>query len=198
MFAGAFAANIEYGPQQRALEIELGKNIMHRLVLLAILSFAATTALAVDQGDVAPPWKAMDFSGNEVSFPEVINGKPTVVVFWATWCPYCNAFMPNLGNIQKDYGEEKINVIVINAKERGHGDPAAYVDKLDFKVIGVAEGDAIADAYSVRFIPGLMIVDSNGILAWERASTELPAGKSVAEFWEGQVREQLDLLLAAN
>jgi hypothetical protein len=43
-----------------------------------------------------------------------------------------------------------------------------------------------------------MIVDGDGNLAWKRASTELPAGKTVAELWDGQVREQLDLLLAAD
>ena len=173
---------------------------MQRLLLLAILTFAATFAHAVDidQGDVLPSWTAMDFSGNEVSFPDVIDGKPTVVVFWATWCPYCNAFMPNLGRIQKDYGEDKINVIVINAKERGQGDPAAYVANLDFDVIGVAEGDSIADEYGVRFIPGLLIADSKGNLAWKRDSTDLPAGKTVADFWEGLVREQLDTMLAGD
>jgi len=171
---------------------------MRRLILLAILTFSASVSLAVDQGDAAPAWTGMDFSGNEVAFPSVVDGKPTVVVFWATWCPYCNAFMPYLGQIQKDYGEGKINVIAINAKERGMGDPAAYVDKLDFKVIGVAEGDDIAEQYSVRFIPGLMIVDGDGNLAWKRASTDLPAGKTVAELWDEQVREQLDLLLAAD
>jgi thiol-disulfide isomerase/thioredoxin len=157
--------------------------------------FGAAAAHAIDQGQPAPGFTAKDFSGNEISFPAVINGKPTIMVFWATWCPYCQAFMPNLGEIQKDYGS-KINIVAINAKERGHGDPKAYVEQLGFQVIGVADGDPIAETYSVRFIPGLMIVDGDGVLAWKRASTDLPAGKTVAELWEEQVRQQLDLLLS--
>ena len=160
--------------------------------------YGTALVYAVDQGSAAPAWTGTDFSGNEVSFPAVIAGKPSVMIFWATWCPYCNAFMPYLGQIQKDYGEDKINVIAINAKERGVGDPAAYVADLDFAVIGVAEGDGIAEIYSVNFIPGLMIIDGDGNLAWKRASTELPAGQTVAELWDGQVREQLDLLLAGD
>ena len=169
---------------------------MHRLIMLAILMFGTTLANAVNQGEPAPTWTAIDFSGDEVAFPSVIAGKPTVMVFWATWCPYCRAFMPYLGQIQKDYGQDRINIIAINAKERGAGDPAAYVHALGFPVIGIADGDGIAEDYSVRFIPGLLIVDSDGDIAWKRASTELPAGKTVAELWDGQVREQLDLLLA--
>ncbi len=43
-----------------------------------------------------------------------------------------------------------------------------------------------------------MIIDRNGDIAWLRASTELPPGKTVAELWDEQVREQLDLLLATD
>ena len=169
-----------------------------RSIFLIIVLNWTVLASAVDIGAPAPAWQGTDFSGETVNFPAVIAGKPTVMIFWATWCPYCNAFMPFLGQIKKDYGEDEINVIAINAKERGMGDPAAYVAGLDFAVIDVAEGDNIAEKYSVRFIPGLMIVDGDGNMAWKRASTELPAGKTVAELWDGQVREQLDLLLAAD
>ena len=171
---------------------------MRRLILLTILMFTATLAQAAEQGKKSLTWTGTDFSGNEVSFPAVINGKPTVMIFWATWCPYCRAFMPYLGQIQEDYGEDKINILAINAMERNAGDPAAYVEMLGFPVIGVAEGDGIAEKYLVKFIPGLMIVDGDGNIAWKRASTDLPPGKTVAELWDEQVREQLDRLLAAN
>ncbi len=172
--------------------------MLRRSILLVMVLSWTLVASAVDTGKPAPAWHGTDFSGETVDFPAVIAGKPTVMIFWATWCPYCNALMPYLGQIQKDYGADKINIIAINAKERGIGDPAAYVADLDFTVIDVAEGDVIAEKYSVNFIPGLMIVDGDGNLAWKRASTELPAGKTVAELWDGQVREQLDLLLAAD
>lgn len=171
---------------------------MQRLALLTLLTFATTSVQAVEQGQQAPPFEGTDFSGNEMSFPSVIDGKPTVMIFWATWCPYCKAFMPYLGQIQRDYGDEEINIVAINAKERGEGDPKAYVEMLGYPVIGVADGDTIAEDFSVRFIPGLMMVDGDGNIAWKRASTDLPAGKTVAELWDEQVREQLDLLLDAD
>ncbi len=172
--------------------------MLRRSILLVMVLSWTLVASAVDTGKPAPAWHGTDFSGETVDFPAVIAGKPTVMIFWATWCPYCSALMPYLGQIQKDYGADKINIIAINAKERGIGDPAAYVADLDFTVIDVAEGDVIAEKYSVNFIPGLMIVNGDGNLAWKRASTELPAGKTVAELWDGQIREQLDLLLAAD
>ena len=137
----------------------------------------------------------IDFDGRPVMFPGVLESRPAVVVFWATWCGYCRAFMPYLEGIQADYADAGVKIITINAKEDGGEDPKAYVDALGFPMVAVQDGDAIADAYEVEFIPGLMIVDGAGIVAWRRAWTELPAGRQVAELWSSQVREQLDALL---
>lgn len=155
---------------------------------------AAGTASAVEQGDRAPAFEATDFGGRAVSFPALLDGKPTVLVFWATWCPYCKAFMPQLASIQADYGD-RINVLTVNAKEDGEGDPAAYIDSLGFPMIAVSEGDAIAAAFDVQYIPGLMVVDADGMVAYRRAWTDLPAGDTVARFWSRQVRKALDQLL---
>lgn len=165
--------------------------------LLALIA-VAHGALAVEQGDVAPPFKGVDFAGNPVEFPAVAGGKPAIVVFWATWCGYCKAFMPYLKNIEADYAAQGVEVVTINAKEDGRaggGDPRSYVRGLGFSPIAVANGDAIAAAYGVQYIPGLMIVDGKGIVAYRRPWTDLPAGQTVAELWDGQVRTALDALL---
>lgn len=163
------------------------------VLFLAGLCIAGAT-LAVEVGDVSPEFNGLDEVGNEVHFPTVIDGKPTVLFFWATWCPYCKAFMPHLEQIKKDYGDE-INVVMINHKERGAGDPVAYTKALTFDVTSIMEGDSIGDAYVVDFIPGLMIAGGDGRMAWKRKSTDLPAGKEVGEFWNMKVREQLDNML---
>ena len=163
-------------------------------LLLALICFAGP-AFSSEPDETIPTWKGIDFSGAEVDFPAVLNNKPTVLIFWATWCPYCKAFMPSLGEIQKDYGADRINILAIDVFEDGEIDPAAYVETLGFPLIAVADGDEIAKVYSVRFTPGLMVVDGQGKTVWTRASTELPAGKTVAELWDEQVREQLDRLL---
>jgi cytochrome c biogenesis protein CcmG/thiol:disulfide interchange protein DsbE len=167
-------------------------------VSLATLIFSAISmpALTVEQGDPAPAWQGVDFSGETVDFPALLDGKPTVMVFWATWCNYCKAFMPYLERIQSDYGTERINVLTINAKEDGSGgDPADYIDALSMETIAVAEGDQIAAAYAVEYIPGLMVIAPDGTVAYRRAWTELPAGERVASFWSRQVRRALDQLL---
>jgi hypothetical protein len=88
-----------------------------------------------------------------------------------------------------------VQIIAINALERGRGDPKAYLESLDVPLLGILEGDAIATAYAVEFIPGLMVVDGAGMVTYRRAPTELPAGRTLAEIWDTEIRAALDLTL---
>jgi thiol-disulfide isomerase/thioredoxin len=166
-----------------------------RIALVFVALCILSPTFAADSEEPSLAWTGTDFSGTDIVFPQVLQGKPTVLVFWATWCPYCQALMPYLGEIQSEYGENKINILTINVFEDGEMDPAAYVEELGFPMITVANGEPIAEMYSVFGTPGLMILDGDGNRVWKRESTDLPAGKKVAEFWAGQIRTQLDLLL---
>lgn len=166
------------------------------------LLVAATTMLAacesepdiLGEGDSAPAFSAVDFAGTGIQFPEIADHKPTVLVVWATWCNYCKAFMPFLGDIAADYGSD-INILAINAKEDGSGDPEAYLAGLDFPLIAVRDGDAIAASYDIEYIPGLMVIDADGVIAYRREWTDLPAGETVGRLWSLKVRSHLDALL---
>ena len=154
------------------------------LTILALTCLATLPGHTVEQGDAAPAWRGQGFDGGTVEFPALLEGKPTVMVFWATWCGYCRAFMPYLERIHNDYGAGQINILTINAKEDGSGgDPSDYVNNLAMEQIAVANGDAIAAAYGVEYIPGLMVIAPDGTVAYRRAWTDLPAGDRVASFW---------------
>ena len=170
--------------------------MVSKLSVLLLLFMAWTTAgWAVEAGDPAPAWIGKNVHGQSVSFPEVTGGKPAVVVFWATWCAYCKAFMPYLEAIQKDYAADGVQIVAINALERGRGDPRAYLHSLGAPMVGILEGDDIAAAYEVQFIPGLMVVDDAGMVSYRRAPTDLPAGRTLSEIWDEEVRAALDLTL---
>ena len=66
---------------------------------------------------------------------------------------------------------------------------------LGFAPIAVTNGDAIAASYGIQYIPGLLIVDGKGVVAYRRPWTDLPAGQTVAELWDSQVRTALDALV---
>ncbi len=171
-------------------------NYLVRILLLLALLAPASTIYAVGPGDTAPPFTGINLvDGETVDFPALLQGKPAVVVFWATWCPYCKAFMPYAKDIQADYADTGVQIVTLNSKERGRGDPKAYVDSLDFPMFAIAEADAIGEAYSINFIPGLLVVDGEGRVVYRRRSTNLPAGRTVSAQWADEVRQVLDKLV---
>jgi thiol-disulfide isomerase/thioredoxin len=171
------------------------------IVVFFLLELIAPVASGVEAGDPAPAWRSENIAGQEVIFPGPSGRQVTVLVFWATWCNYCRAFMPYLAAIQEEYSHKNVQVLAVNAKEddgedeSGAEDPRSYMDRNGYGLVTVLNGDAIAAAYAVEFIPGLFVVDASGMIIYRRGWTELPAGRKVAEFWDEQVRSVLNVAL---
>jgi len=67
--------------------------MLKKLFLILWLCLTFTVALAVDEGEIAPAWNGIELAdGSQVQFPGILNDRSAVLVFWATWCPYCKAF----------------------------------------------------------------------------------------------------------
>ena len=160
------------------------------ILFFASLALVFVSAVAVEVGDVAPNWDGLDLEDKVIHFPQVTEGAPAVLLFWATWCPYCKAFIPQLNGIQEDYAELGVKVFAINVSETG--DARAYIESLGFPLRTVVDGDPIATAYGIRYTPGLLVVDGAGTVVYRRASTDRPPGQSLSEMWSQQVREALD------
>lgn len=151
----------------------------------------ATSVNAGEVGAKVIKWSGIDLiTGETVRFPEILDNKPALFVFWSTWCPYCTAFMPEVKKIQADYGD-KIKIITFNANERGIGDPKAYAQKLDFPFIAIADANKISRKYKAK-LPGLLIVNGEGELIYQRKRTKIPPGDTLNQFWSKQLRNVLD------
>ena len=43
--------------------------------------------------------------GEPLRLSDIADGRPLVINFWATWCPYCIQEMPDFQEIWRDYGD---------------------------------------------------------------------------------------------
>lgn len=171
------------------------KRIIKRTaVVIATAVVLATPAAATFEGDIAPAFEGTRFDGESYSFPAMARGKPTVMIFWASWCSYCKAFMPYLKKVEQEYGTDFIEIIAVNMKEEqeGESDPKAYIENTGIALTAIQEGDEIAAAYNVRFVPGLMVIGDDGTVLYRRGMSKLPAGQEIAELWYEKVRAALD------
>ena len=167
------------------------------IILVACLAMlpGAAAAEKIVAGMPAPAWTLETDDGDEVSFPQDMQGEAGILLFWATWCPYCKAVMPYLDKIVDDYAEHGVEVFAIDFKD--DGDPVAVMAELGYDFVVLPLGDLVADDYGVFSAPGILVVDSDGMVVYRRGATRAPPGTKIAEVWDKEVREALDRALGS-
>lgn len=152
------------------------------LVLTALLLVAPPVAQAAGmEGRPAPAVSLLGPDGKSRALAELAAGKPTVVLFWASWCPYCKALMPHLQSMLDQYGSERIEVVAIDLWEDGADDwkPVIQDNGYDFQVL--LNGDALAPQWQVRGTPGLFLLDAKGNVVFDRNARQFaPSRRHVA------------------
>lgn len=140
--------------------------------LCCLLLVVPLSAETLETNSKAPEWKLADSNGSQVVFESAQRDKPAVLLFWATWCPYCHALMPHLEQLKQSLPENSVTFYALNIWE--DGDPAAYLrdNNLSFTLIPKAE--AVAKMYHVKGTPGLFLVDADGIVKYQRGSGAKP------------------------
>jgi thiol-disulfide isomerase/thioredoxin len=154
-------------------------------------------------------WSLQTPTGETVSFPRG-DGKPTVLFFWASWCPYCKALMPYLQTIADEFNDTVdggLPVYAINFRD--DGDPQAYMEANKFSYTLLLEGGDVAEAYGIYGTPGVLIFDGNDRQVFnlydlaDRYEQEVGTPKDLkhsqkaarkAPWWAERIREALKAL----
>jgi thiol-disulfide isomerase/thioredoxin len=148
-----------------------------------VLALASVPALA-QQG--APAWDGKGADGQTIHFDPAHRQRPALLLFWATWCPYCKALMPYVQKVYDAAGKDKLDVYAIDFKD-ADGDPVAELKERGNTFTLVRDGDAIAALYGVKGTPGLFLVDRSGTIIYKRSGGDAP------EKVEATLREKLGL-----
>jgi len=111
------------------------------------------------RGEAAPTFTLKNIAGEDVAVEA--KGKPYIINFWATWCPPCQAEIPDLAAFYASH-MDTVNFYAVNLQE-----PKDTVDKFlkdngyTMPVLLDLKGEA-ADTYKVRAIPTTYVIDRDG------------------------------------
>jgi thiol-disulfide isomerase/thioredoxin len=126
-------------------------------LFVSILVAVPTIALARP----APDFTLPDQHGNPVSLSD-FKGKPVVIHFWATWCPYCKKLQPGLVVLQSFYQDQDLTVIGINIREDDGSQPQTVLSRRGHNFKTLLNGDAVAEKYGVVGTPTTVFIDTQG------------------------------------
>ncbi len=144
-----------------------------RLAALLILSLFL---LACSGGSGEPEAASSNDAPSSSGFPSMSvaeldsflakSGKPTLVLFWTTWCPSCKQEIPELETLNKTHGD-KVNVMAVSLDEQEQALKQFFNGKkLDLPVY---HGDeALGRKFNVEAIPTLIIFDKTGKMVFNQ------------------------------
>ena len=84
------------------------------LILLSFVTVNAQEKKELKEGDQAPTFKYLDINGKEVSLSD-LKGKYVYIDIWATWCGPCNAEIPHLKKLEKQFEGRNICFVIISS-----------------------------------------------------------------------------------
>ncbi len=180
--------------------------VLLTVLLLTACDRSSTDSTVTSQFGMAPSFHLSTPDGELISLPRQSESLD-IYLFWATWCPYCGQLMPHLQSIKDEYGD-RVTIYAINIKE--NGDPVEYMNQRGYDFTLLLEGDDVAELYDVDSTPGLMLVDGNGYHRFDMSTLLAPSSKAleglshrqrsrrIAPWWAGQIRQQIDQIIAEN
>ncbi len=134
--------------------------------LVCCLSGAANAGKSLQVGDKAPNWILATSNGETISFYQNSVGKKSVILFWATWCPYCAEIMPKLEALQEELNDSSVQFYALNIWE--DGDALAAIRERTQSFTFLLKADMVAKRYNVQSTPGVYVVGDDRTIQYVR------------------------------
>lgn len=133
---------------------------MDLLLVVVILTAAGAWQTRNHRTGPAPDFALPTLTGGAVDKAS-LQGKPTLVVFWAPWCGVCRAESPNISRVQELVGA-RANVISVVSDYDGTASIQRFVDDrgVDYPVL--LGGTRTAREWGVRAFPSIFFLDEEG------------------------------------
>ena len=90
------------------------------------------------------------------------KGTPVILLFWASWCPYCRESLPVANSAYPDMKDSGIQLFGVNIQESKEL-VAQYIiaHPVDFDMLLDKDG-ACAQSYGIRGIPAYILINKEG------------------------------------
>lgn len=136
--------------------------LLKSVLLLILLS---GTSLAAEVLNMASDFTLADPQGKMHSLAEY-NGKPLILHFWATWCPYCKKLQPGLDSIADTYEDTDLQVLGISFNEDEGAMPGETLKKRGIDFPTLVKGEEAAKRYGVPGTPTTVYINRAGEIVW--------------------------------
>lgn len=133
------------------------------LALFSAAACAPRSDAAMGTIDESMQFELPDLQGKLVRLDETLKANKAVLInFWATWCPPCREEIPDLIELQKEYGGRGFTILGVDVDE-SKKKVASFVQKtgINYPIL-LDDGSVVAERYGVVGIPTSVLILSDG------------------------------------
>ena len=139
---------------------------VHRFSFWLVLFFmiGSVSSLSAGQSIPAIPFTLKTLEGKIIS-TDSLKGKPTLVMFWASWCHVCQQELPHVKELFEQKGE-KLQFVTIgfsDKEENIRGYVQSHPGTFIFPV-AYDQGNVVSEAYRIRGTPTFFLINAKGDL----------------------------------
>lgn len=141
------------------------------ILLFSLLSFSSSFAAPpLTIGGTAENWTLNNKAGETVDYYQDSEDKVSVIIFWATWCPYCATLMPHLEIVYRKYRSKGVKFYAVDINEDGKLNPIEYFDSKGYTYTMLQNGDEVAKQYGVKGTPAVYVIGKDKKVVYKRPS----------------------------
>jgi peroxiredoxin len=114
------------------------------------------------QGKLAPDFTLTTLDGKTVRLSD-FRGKAVLLNFWATWCEPCKVEMPWFVEMQKQYGDQGLQILGVAMDDASPKDISQFTKEMGVNYPIMIGKDSVGDAYGgVQFLPATFYIGRDG------------------------------------
>ena len=131
--------------------------------------FLILTVVSMGCSSNAAPPVAEDFATMDQGVLQSVvaeqQGKPVIMILWATWCPSCKEAMPQLEKLSRERSD--VQVLAVSVDDSKDALVSYFSDGLPHMKVFLAADD-IGQLFNVQYIPHMVVFDGQGTVVLSR------------------------------
>ncbi len=134
------------------------------IIVMLIIAFRSWQQRAMVSG-VAPDFQGVLMNG-EIAELKKYRGKPVLLHFWATWCPFCKLEESSITAISKDW---QVLTIAYQSGDKAEIEKHLKERGLESWAVISDPESRLGELYGVSSVPTSFIIDANGNIRFREA-----------------------------
>ncbi len=153
---------------------------MRKFIFSFFITLSSITIYAGDPQSL-PQFSLQDIEGKNWS-SAMLDGKPCIIDFWATWCSTCKETIPKLAELNQKYKIQGLQVIGISVDKGSAEKIKKSAAKLGIDYLVVLDKESsLSKVFGFNGIPSLYVFNAKGKLIKAMPGYDPAQEKQLAE-----------------